>query len=105
MPFVSFAGPSAGLGQAQPPPSTYVIPSQYNWWQQILIPLGQSVGGAVSSRIAYGRQPAPYTTPYGYGSGSPGTGLPYAGGGIGGFDPKILLLFGGAFALLMMLRR
>lgn len=95
----------------QPAPSTYVIPpSPYQWWQQILIPFGQSIGGAVSSRIAYGKQPAPYTTPYGGGYGSqfyfdPGTGQPYAGGGLGGFDPKILLLFGGGIALLMMLRR
>jgi len=107
VPFVPFAGPSAGLGQAQ---TVQIAPSNLPFWQQILIPVGQSIGGAVSSRIAYGRHPAPYTSPFGGGYGSqfyfdPGTGQPYTGAGFGGFDPKMLLLFGGGIALLMMLSR
>lgn len=106
VPFVPFAGPSAGLGAE----TIQIAPSTLPFWQQILIPVGQQIGGAVSSRIAYGRQPAPYTTPYGGGYGSsfyvdPGTGQPWAGGAFGGFDPKILLLLGGGLALVMLMSR
>lgn len=35
----------------------------------------------------------------------PGGGAPFYGTGVGGFDPKILLLLGGGLALVMLLGR
>lgn len=91
---------SGGLGQT---PSTVAIaPSSLPWWQQIAIPVAQSVGSAVSSRIAYGKQPYgaypsgfAVSTPYGA----------YGGGSYGSFQPSTLLLIGGAALLAMMLMR
>jgi hypothetical protein len=91
----------SGLGQS--PSTVQISPSELPWWQQIAIPVGQSVGSAVSQRIAYGQQPYGaypsgfmYQTPYGQ----------YGGGAYGSFQPSSLLLIGGAALLaLMMLRK
>lgn len=90
----------SGLGDG---PSTVAIaPSSLPWWQQIAIPVGQSVGSAVSQRIAYGQQqygayPSgfQFSTPYGA----------YGGGSFGSFQPSTLLLIGGATLLAMMMLR
>lgn len=100
VPFVPFAGPSAGLGQATDPA---LAPGS---WREFAFRLAQPFAGALSQRIAYGTPP-----PYGYPTTTssfffqPGEGAPYYGTGFGGFDPKTLLLLGGGVALLMMLSR
>lgn len=90
----------AGLGQG--PSTVQISPSALPWWQQIAIPVGQSVGTAVSQRIAYGKNqyggyPSGFTlgTPYGM----------YGGGAFGSFQPSTLLLIGGAALVAMMMLR
>lgn len=103
VPFVPYAGPGAGLGQAS---TVSIASSSLPWWQQIAIPVAQQVGSAFSQRIAYGTPP-----PYAYPGGSsfylqPGAGSPYIGTGFGGFDPRTLLLLGvGGLALVMLMGR
>lgn len=91
----------SGLGQG--PSTVQISQSDLPWWQQIAIPVGQSVGTAVSQRIAYGQQPYG-----GYPSGFmfQGPAGAYGGGAYGSFQPSTLLLVGGAALLaLMMLRK
>ena len=101
VPFVPFAGPRAGLGQGTPA-TVEIQPSSLPWWQQIVIPVGQQVGSAVSQRIAYGQQP--YFGASGFFL-QPGAGSPYYGTGFGGFDPRTLLLLGAGLALVVFLSR
>jgi hypothetical protein len=90
----------AGLGDG--PSTVSIAPSSLPWWQQIAIPVGQSVGSAAAQRLAYGQQPYgaypsgfQLSTPYGA----------YGGGTFGSFQPSTLLLIGGAALLAMMMLR
>lgn len=96
VPFVPFAGPSAGLSQGEPAaPGT---------WREFAFRIADPFSKALAQRIAYGTPP-PYAYP-----GSSGVFFQPAGGGyygtsFGSFDPKMLLLLGGAVALVVFMSR
>lgn len=77
------------------------------WGVRIAEAFGTPIIGALSQRIAYGKPPE-YAYPTGNSSlyyQPGGASTPYFGYGTGGFDPRTLMLIGGAGLLAMMLLR
>lgn len=91
---------SSGLGATAEAPTP--------WYGELLSKIADPLSGALSQRIAYGKQ-TPY---YGYGSTPPPTYYSGGGpgdfssfGGFGGISPTMLLLGGAALVAMMMLRK
>ena len=102
IPYVTAVENRDGLGQSQPAPLVATSEKDPVGFR-LAETLGRPILAALSSRIAYGQTPGAAYYPSGFGVQTP-TGF-YGGGAFGGFDPRTILLIGGAGLLALMLMR